>query len=168
MKKTTLILIALAIGGSGCTLSPEKKAQEAIKEYLVKNLDDAKSYESIEFSALLNDYTKFEDTLLGKKLSDSLNHYRLRYRLDSTGIENCKKEDCQKGYLNYLKESIKLTKQKYIEAQTAYDKEKPNFKSEFRGFIISHTYRAKNKFGGYVKESHWFYLDKDFHVYQVL
>ncbi|MCK9401642.1 MAG: hypothetical protein M0Q51_16860 [Bacteroidales bacterium] len=85
MKKITFLLLSIAIIGIGCTLSPEKKAQKGIKEYLQKNLDDAKSYEGIEFSNLLNDYTKFEDTPIGKTLSSA----KSDYLMDSLGIDDC-------------------------------------------------------------------------------
>jgi len=168
MKNILLFLITLAIIGIGCTLSPEKKAQKAIKEYVKKNLDDPKSYESIEFSELLNDSTDFKDIPLGKKLSDSLSHTKFDYELDSLGIIDCLNSDYPKGVLEMNERSIKVTRKKYFDTQRAYTEEIKNFKSEFKGYIMDHTFRAKNGFGGYVKESHWFYLDKDFRVYDFL
>ncbi|WP_141560914.1 MULTISPECIES: hypothetical protein [unclassified Butyricimonas] len=35
------------------------------------------------------------------------------------------------------------------------------------GFKVTHTYRAKNSFGGYVVETHTFYLDKHGNVVSV-
>jgi hypothetical protein len=167
MKHIILILITLALIGTGCTLTTEEKAQKGIKDYLQRTLDDPKSYESNEFGLLLMDSTDFKETPLGNKLNDTLIIAEFNYKADSIGIEDCKTNDCSKELINHYKKSIKISKQRYFTAKAAYDREITGFKSEFKGYIMKHTFRAKNGFGAYVKESAYFYLDKDFQVYKV-
>ena len=54
MKKIVLlfVLVSLLFTFTNCKKTADEKAQLCIKEYLEKNLNDIKSYESIEFTKL--------------------------------------------------------------------------------------------------------------------
>lgn len=49
MKRIIMVLVIVL---AGCSKSPEEKAQKLIKEYIINNANDPKSYEPIEFSNL--------------------------------------------------------------------------------------------------------------------
>ena len=65
-----LSMVGLALTFVGCNNSNEKKAQKLIKEYLSKNLNDASSYESVEFSKLDSTFSVFYFSPEGEKLRE--------------------------------------------------------------------------------------------------
>jgi hypothetical protein len=162
MKKIISIFIVLTVIISSCSISPEKKAQKAIKDYLQKNLNDAKSYESVEFSLLCKDETTIKNTKFGKEL-DNL---EFDCYADSLGMIDSKKE---KDYqmLTFYKTKFKNDKLKYSNTLDQYRDSIKNFKSEFVGYLMTHKYRAKNKMGGYILESALFIMDKNFNIKEV-
>jgi len=72
--KNVLSILIIGFIFFACTKSPEQKAQIAIKEYLKKNLNDAKSYEPVEFGNLIYDSTVFIETKKGKELDDFMKY----------------------------------------------------------------------------------------------
>jgi len=67
MKKTGIMFIIAAIF-AGCSPSNEKRAQKLVKEYMIVNLKDPKSYESISFSKLDSLFSPYISTQEGERL----------------------------------------------------------------------------------------------------
>lgn len=154
MKKLIFVFVVLLALISSCSKTPEQKAQQSIKDYLQKNLNDAKSYESVEFGTLLFDSTSYDDTEAGKIFKEI--EYKYEYDSIVSGISN----ELQKEFIE--------SKQKYEDAKVNYDTELLKFKPEFKGYTIRHKYRGKNKMGGVVLESKYFIMDKEFKIIRVL
>ncbi|MEI6695532.1 MAG: hypothetical protein WCO13_05645 [Bacteroidota bacterium] len=148
MKKI-ILLIALSAIIISCSESSDKKAQRAIKDYLQKNLNDAKSYESVDFGKLISDSTKFDDDLYNSGIKFSESNFEF---FSSVYNESQNPDD-----------KIRMTEaeKEVIEKKKEYEQAKSNFKSELI-YKMTHKYRAKNKFGAIVLEETLFVIDKDF------
>jgi hypothetical protein len=129
-----------------CT-SPEKKAQKAIKDYLQANLNDAKSYESVEFGKLITDSTEFYAPLYDYAIEESA------YKSDSLLYDEF--------HDNSDKAKMLESENQLNEKKKEFEKAKANFKSELI-YKMSHKYRAKNKLGAVILEENTFIIDKDF------
>ena len=73
----------------GCN-SNENKAQKLIEDYLSKNLNDASSYESIEFSELDSTFSNFYFSQEGKELAekqDFAHYYRFCFARKSNSVK---------------------------------------------------------------------------------
>lgn len=179
MKKCiTVFLIASALLCS-CSQSPQKKAEKLVNNYLMENLHDPSSYESIEYSALDSIYNIEQNKI------DALKYYEKqlieRYS-DTTIISNVLRsissnnKEAYKIYTSNLSKEKKQyianipTKDTVLIHQIAdsifsifrlIDKETKSLQLNpiFYGYSIEHTYRAKNKLGAKVLDTDIFYLD---------
>lgn len=72
MKKILLIIVSLfSILLFSCENSNEKKAKEAIRNYLNENLDDMSTYESVKFGTLDTVMTRVDLSSFTSKAKDS-------------------------------------------------------------------------------------------------
>ncbi|MFZ4414579.1 MAG: hypothetical protein ACOYOV_15960 [Bacteroidales bacterium] len=158
MKKITLLFITIiAIFFVSCAKSPEDKAKAAIKEYLQKHLNDAKSYESVEFGKLINDSTEYEDSYNAKILMKQHIYALEAYNKDlDNGLED---RDNAKVYL----EQANIDKAEADRLEKKIEKDKKEFKRELC-YIISHKYRAKNKLGALILQTSFFTLSEKFEI----
>lgn len=148
MKKliNLVLLVVFSTIIVSCT-SPEKKAQKAIKDYLQANLNDAKSYESVEFGKLITDSTEFYAPLYDYAIEESA------YKSDSLLYDEF--------HDNSDKAKMLESENQLNEKKKEFEKAKANFKSELI-YKMSHKYRAKNKLGAVILEENTFIIDKDF------
>ena len=154
--KNLILLIFVGVCFS-CTPSPEKKAQELIKTNLSKTMQDWNSYEAVEFGKLDSTFTTFQDDkkwkgyYLYQQLFEGKSD-RLHKLADSE--ENPKKKiQILDSALNALSVS-----ERYLDSLHAFQK---NFKGEFNGWKMIHTYRGNNSLGAKIIAKTVFYFDKD-------
>jgi hypothetical protein len=147
MKKLMLFFVIASLCFS-CGQSPQKKAEEGVKNYLKENLNDWDSYENVSFSnfVVINPNAEIKDSI-----PDSLN-----IEVDTTSINpDMSLEDMEKSFAKhneFLRKSKQLEAliEKRIEQKTAYS--------------ITHKYRAKNKLGAIILDEQTYILDKYFKV----
>ncbi|RYZ61455.1 MAG: hypothetical protein EOO14_05005 [Chitinophagaceae bacterium] len=141
MKKLTLIASAAFL--FSCSSEPKDKVAESIKDYMNKNLNDAKSYEAVETSKPDSFYYSYFQTSEGQVAKVEI----------STYVESNANPD------DLLYEVFQDEKKK---RDSILDIERKSYR--WYGWKVFHKYRAKNKFGAMVLQSDSFYLDKNFNV----
>ncbi|MBN8704175.1 MAG: hypothetical protein LCH32_01610 [Bacteroidetes bacterium] len=153
MKKIIYIsTIGLVLIFVSCN-STEKKAQKIIKDYLSKNLNDASSYESVEFSNLDSTFSNFYFSPEGQELTkkqDFAHNREFELKMKDIMEENPKIQD-----------SIKICKEIEEETKKLYEEKEKEYVGEFNGWKMSHKYRAKNKLGAIVLGTTDFTFDKE-------
>lgn len=145
MKKL-LILASVAMLIAGCS-SNEDKAKSLIKDYLSKTMKDPSSYEEVESSKLDSAFSKFIQSdeynrLFEKKLS--LQSARDSIIVHSAGQD---KEDSINSALSDVEKEIEAGEK--------------NFKSEFFGWKMKHSFRGKNSFGAKEVATEIFFFDPE-------
>lgn len=136
----------------GCN-SIENKAQKLIKDYLSKNLNDASSYESIEFSALDSTFSNFYFSPEGKELLEKQDFANKRaFELTMTDI-------LEENVL--IQDSIRIYKQIEESCKNEYEEKALTYVGDFNGWKMSHKYRAKNALGATIISTTKFTFDKD-------
>lgn len=160
MKKL-LLCFALMPLFIACKKSPENQAKFLIEEKLKKTLHDYKSYEIVEFGKLDSSFTIFEE----------LPHIKKEYdRVDEFNKEASDNLDLAKIYSDsyYLQDTFN----KYMKiAQRANDSARSilkridvqhsKFKSEFNGWAMNHSFRAKNLNGNLGIHHYTYYFNSD-------
>jgi len=141
--KTHLIILLIIIM-SGCS-TPEKKAQQAVTNYLKENLNDWKSYEPIEWSYYDSSFSNYDDEFTILKSQLKLLQSKADLSLSLADLTAYKQ---QKDSVNNL--SIFL------------DSARVNFKPSFNGYRIQHKFRAKNYQGNYIINERLFHVYKDY------
>lgn len=160
MKKIiSLSLVILTFVFISCT-SREKKAQKLIQDYLAANLNDASSYEAVEFSKFDSLFSPYFNTAEGKDLWEKAGitgtfHKRAHELKIAVIYEN----DPEK--ISLYEDSIKIYEQLGDEYETKYNEKEKEYKGDFIGLSMTHKYRAKNKLGAFVLKSHTFDFDKE-------
>lgn len=147
MKKVSF-LVTLVFILLGCGKSQTEIAKGLAQEYMKKHVHDVSSYEIVEFGDLDSTYTNI--------LSDSLYKHYL-----------CKRIICQK-LRNELYDEAQLWRNIDSERYSYYDKRtmlyadsvsyyfdlenkaKNDFTPVFDGYVIKHTFRAKNELGNLI------------------
>jgi len=155
-----LSLISLTLIFASCS-SNENKAQKLIKQYLSENLNDASSYESVEFSGLDSLFSSYMSTPEGEELwkkGGMIGTFHERASELEIELITEKKPETIAIY----EDSIKIYKQLATEYETKYNENEKAYKGNFTGWQMTHKYRAKNKLGATVLESTLFNLDKEF------
>ena len=152
MKNFIYLFIVGVLALSSCN-SNDNAAESLVGDYMVKNLMDASSYESVEFTELDSTFSVFyfttEATLLRTK-RDLAHTLAFGFTLDNIG-ENS----------SSILDSIRVYEQMEQEMQLLLDEKELHYKGEFNGWTIVHTYRAKNGFGAYRLGKFRFSFDKD-------
>ncbi len=142
MKKILLIAICILISACTFTKEQKRKAHKLIKDYLNKHLNDAHSYESVEFGKMDTVKSNFTQSPEYDLIEDSLTSVQTKIseanlNLEYPDLYNSKRER------SLIK---KLTKDStfYMAKKDSLEK---NFNEKQIGWYITHTYRAKNGFG---------------------
>lgn len=131
MKKA-LFIAMMALVMASCSKSPEQIAQQLIKKTLKEIMNDPSSYESVGFGSLDSTFTTLETN------EDYVNALNTYYELkENYGFEEARV---------YLNKAIEI---------------KENFKSEFSGWKMSHSFRCKNGFGAVVLNEIDIYFNKE-------
>lgn len=154
MKKVLFVSIA-ALLVCGCS-TPEKSAQKLIKDYLAANLNDAKSYEGVEFGTLDSVFTTLKDTPYYRyksKFDYFINE--AQFATNMLGITYSKKES--KEYEEKFNTSISEAEKYSQMADSVADA----FVPEFKGWQMTHKYRAKNGVGALNISTAMVQFDKD-------
>jgi PBP1b-binding outer membrane lipoprotein LpoB len=159
MRESIIMLIVLIFFNS-CSVSPEEKAQDNVKKYLMGNMNDPKSYESVSFGKLDSMFSSFDESEEGielikqeKELSDKLNELDEKINHTQSLSELSEIEKSGKIIIEKRKNIIDLKFEKSL-----------SYKGEFIGFELKHSFRGKNKMGGLVLENSTFILDKNLDV----
>jgi len=153
MKKL-LVLSLIFITSCRHFQTKEGIAHRIVKEYLDSTLNDPKSYESVSFSKLDTGSSNYLNSPNYVKLQDSL--------ISHTSELSSLKIDLQFPDL-YNSKVIKYKIKKLLSDSVYYQKKmdsvENNFKTEQTGWILTHTYRAKNGFGALGLHTTVFELD---------
>lgn len=155
MKTNFLTLFAFLLLITSC--SNQQKAERSVKSYLMENLDDPKSYESVSFREFgqfnMNQlYAFIKDSIVLEGTKNSI--LQLKHEIDSLSKINMDttsaafEKDSETDELNMYQQNIDRLKMEYKNAK----------------FIILHEYRAKNKNGGLELKEYQFILDEKFEV----
>lgn len=168
MKKVlvlSFLLTSILLAAIGCNKTPtaQELAEKAVKDYLMTNLNDPSSYESVEFSPVDTIFTKFEQSDFYKEINRDLNE-----------IKESKKLSEDKEFMAHLlKTKGKVfvdSLQLFIDREPALlqslDSAESAFTPEPKHLIIAHTFRAKNGFGALNLDQMYFYIDMDYKVYK--
>lgn len=148
MKYSLLIFSALLSCSAPAEKSPTDRAKDSVSAYVKRITNDPASYEQIEFGSLDSNITEIEGTSEFVSL-DSDSSFMER-RLGMTDIYD-KDETIKK--LDSIKAALITYRQ--------------NFKSEFRGYTMEHSFRAKNAMGALVIGKNIFWLDSNLSVFKV-
>jgi hypothetical protein len=162
MKPIATFLIILSVAFYSCkTQTREEKARKLIKDHLYVTLHDFKSYEVVKFEKLDSSFTTLED--------DSL--YKEYNALVDEQLENAKKANSSAEiyaglsfYTNTARQYINASKAATDSAMLLLKKMKTieaDFKPEFKGWKMSHSYRTKNLSGNVFLSHYMYYFDKD-------
>ena len=130
-------MAVLALFAISCN-SPEKKTQKLIKTYLLKNLNDAKSYESVSFGVLVESKTRVEDDIWYKTYIEVANNYLDTYKIfnDFEALDSA---------------NVNLERAKDVEKSFTAERE----------WAMTHKYRAKNGLGATILRETIFYIDDE-------
>lgn len=160
MKVKLFILISILLT-VGCA-SPEKKAQKLIKDNLITNMNDPKSYESVSFESLDSSFTDIETDPQMNALFEKSQYFLREAKEKEAEYESIYVYDQQT-----ISEKRKISDEwgAALDSANYYSDEMKeyhrNFKSVFNGWKMSHTFRGKNSFGATIKNTSVFYFDKD-------
>lgn len=158
MKKTFIAIILAGAALSSCTKTNQQKAEALTKKYLDSTLNDPKSYEAVKFSKLDTltesidenaEYMKYEhakDSL--KTIADSV---------QSAAIAAIGSSSADTAKLRMQGDSIYALRKKNLEDEHTFAEK---FKGKPVGWVISHTYRAKNAMGALIVTTNLFRFDQ--------
>jgi disulfide oxidoreductase YuzD len=159
-----LFFVVLSFICVSCSKTPEQKAKQAVKDYLQKNLNDAKSYESVEFGKVDSVFSSFDESKEGVELKLKEDVLSKRVVELSNRIDVAENNSELK---KIIEENKELTQKRKDLVDTIFYKS-IKYKGTFSGYKINHKYRAKNKMGAMVLTEDCFILDKNFAVTKVL
>lgn len=131
MKKV-LVIAMMALVMVSCSKSPEQIAQQLIKKTFTEIMDDPSSYEVVGFGSLDSTFTTLEDNIEYMTAYNAYQNHRENYEFDEARVELRKALDIQES-----------------------------FKSEFKGWKMSHSFRCKNAFGAVVLNEVDIYFNKE-------
>jgi hypothetical protein len=161
-----ILVLINGTDGYGQTPADIQKAKNSVKSYLLKQLNDPDSYRSASWGKLKKTFSDFYDTDTRKLISDSIDMYRrskdeIRTNLNTFyTIPNYAKDPKYKSLVDLNNEvDSAITSLENL----MVSKEK-SFKGKFDGYIIDHSFRARNKFNALVLQSWFFILNKSFKV----
>jgi len=159
MKKVIVLAIIL-LSLYSCTR--QNTAEKAVKEYLKNNLDDFKSYDPVEFGKLIPNTIRFDDSKIGKPISDKY----FEYKRSKQSWEYLKEQgDPEKLFIpGQIDDSLKFYNNKVNEYKPIYDKASKNYKEITDGYVIYHKFRSAQKDGNIEIKSYVFYMDDELKV----
>lgn len=159
-----------------CSNSPEKRAQQLIKNYLMKNLDDPSSYESEDFGKLDTVKIPYSET------EKATNHFLLigeimpEYILSQNYLGSAQKtiesyhsnpgilgREYEKKFNDNLKlaeSAFAIQKVKMDSLQRINENDSIEYSRQPNWYLaMKHSYRAKNKMGAIIKNNTIFHFD---------
>jgi hypothetical protein len=165
MKKVLIVFSLLAVL-AGCT-SNEKKAKSLIKDYMKTHLNDPKSYEAVEFGTLDTLFSKLEHDFDYIKYNEGFKAYLKMQEDAMTEID--RKQSLIYTYENYSgsdEYNLDMEYAKmYLDSMKLYAEKikiiHNNFKPEFNGWTMQHSYRAKNGLGALMLYTNKINFDKE-------
>jgi len=131
MKRFLFIACLLIL--SSCQFTKQQKAEKLVKDYLKTHLNDPDSYENVSFGKLTINPYAYEDTI-------------------PAGIELKKKED------SLIRGNDSVAAKEIRAHLDSIDFIYPN--PIVKAYILDHTYRAKNGFGGVITYNQRFVFNK--------
>lgn len=169
IKKLLLSAVALSailLAAVGCNKTPtaQELAEKAVKDYLMTNLNDPKSYEPVSFTQLDTIYTRFEDEPFAEEFSTA--QFKVKFY-------SSLKTDSE--YDRYMRDHPEMHVDDSISFYHAYlDNNKEKYDQEEKAFVpaidvmwMTHEYRANNKMGALIKSRADFYFDEQMNITQV-
>lgn len=147
MKKYIMPIMAAMLMAS-CASEPtsEEKAQKLIKDYIMTNANNPKSYESISFGALDSTFSSYYASERYKALDK-------KRELNSAAFDKfmeLRNLDSAEIYMN--------DNQRIAELMTS---EAASYKGEHFGWKMTHRYRAANGFGAITLGTTTFFFNKE-------
>ena len=162
MKKLIFIAILFGIIATGCT-SPEKKAQNLIKDKLKETLHDWSSYESVKFGTLDSVYTTIWDNDQYVSYTEKYIKYAKQLKKSMEEVESY--EDMYSNWALSKKRAALENAQFNLDSVNFYkpkmEELEENFSPDFKGWGMTHSYRANNAGGNKVIGHYMFHFDKD-------
>lgn len=142
------------LAAASCAITPQQKAEKAVKKYILSEIDNPRSYEPVSFGTLNTVYTDYND-ITDEKYAE--------YREARRDYEN---------YLRYVREGLNIlaeySKAEAMENKKKMDRMQPYADSVEAAFVpepkymsIWHEFRSENRYGATVKESHFFRVSLD-------
>jgi len=156
MKKIIYLSLVISVFTLVSCNSNEKKAKKLIKDYLSKNLNDASSYEPVEFSKLDSTFSSFYFSSEGQKLTEKEEF--AHNRAFDLSIEDVLEENPK------IQDSIRIYKQIEETSKKAYEEKELTYVGEFNGWKMTHKYRAKNGLGAMILGTTNYTFDKELTV----
>lgn len=153
MKKIIYLSLGITVFALFSCNSNEKKAQKLIKDYLSKNLNDASSYESVEFSKLDSTFSNFYFSTEGQELTEKQEF--AHNRAFELSIEDVLEEN------PIIQDSIKIYRKTEEDCKKAYEEKELAYIGEFNGWKMTHKYRAKNGLGATILGTTVFTFNKE-------
>ena len=165
MKKFLFIsILSFIIGGVLTSCTKEYKAKQLVKEDLKSSLKDPKSLDILKWGELDSSFTFFSETSEGKRLSDIESQYRYCGYL-------CEDYDFKKDTMIPIKEGLYIDNYKYSDERKhieradsikkIIEKKESQYKGDFRGWLLSIDYTAKNSFNANVRGHAIYIIDRD-------
>ena len=165
MKKFLFIsFLSFIIGGVLTSCTKEYKAKQLVKEDLKSSLKDPKSLDILKWGELDSSFTFFSETSEGKRLSDIESHYRY-------GGYLFEDYDFNKDTIIPIKEGLYIDNYKYSDERKhveradsikkIIEKKESQYKGDFRGWLLSIDYTAKNSFNANVRGHAIYIIDRD-------
>lgn len=161
MKKLLFIISVACVVFMSCR-SDESKAKKLIKQSLRQSLQNPKSYKAIEFGTLDSAFSTIEEYPLYNASYSRLLLFSKKGEEVLTEIENYKnplsQDDKQKR--NALLEDSK----RYVDSikyyQRMHEKMVNDFRPAFKGWKMTHRFKADNLRGHEVASNFIYYFDK--------
>ncbi|MDN5477827.1 MAG: hypothetical protein L0G39_12900 [Chryseobacterium sp.] len=172
IKSLSLVCILLLLLYSGCNKTPhtpDEKAKALIVKLFAARKNHTYGYEAGTFSKLDSAFTTYQDDSTYKAYADTVSHYldmstaaftelaAVGYTADTIKSEVKKKQ----AWKVMLKASAKQTM--YNDSADFYSKKttyiKNHYRPFFKGWKITHEYKANNAFGIPVSQKTTFYFN---------
>ena len=145
MKRLLFIIIPLAL--FSCKLSPVEKAKSAIHEEMRTTLHDYKSYEPVQYGKLDSDYSSVEDLPQMKALQKDFDQNVADEKEHFSTMKIYGASLYLTGQYNSEKRIVDADIAKMLSDTTEMGQIRRNFKPQFVGWKIEHSYRAKSLSG---------------------
>ena len=152
-----ILLLAIILFASSC--SNEQKAKKAIETYLSKTLHDFKSYEAVEFGKIDSSFTFFMDAEEFKTLDSRFDELvRAGHERDEASKSLHYSNERNLEIINDLIEKHKFGSDSMRIIREKIEEFEHNFVREFNGYVVLHSFRAKNANGALVLSEKFFVL----------
>lgn len=161
-----LLIILLLVS---CT-NPEKKSKELINQYMKEHLNDFGSYEAVKYETLDSAFTSVMDTEDWRKYDKKYLEFeekanketeKMNRLIDNMGFHSLYTYKVDKFTMETLKNKVSQDTDSMRFYNNKMISMHKNFVKEFKGWSLSHTYRANNALGNKVIKNTVFFFDKE-------